>query len=95
MAASGKSRVGGYDVTCIRSIDKLREDELSGANLSDDEVIPPFSKVAMDSIEKFRVYFFCQKNSEKTFNELNSIHNTVLNIHRQSARQTAVKDFLN
>ncbi|GBM62207.1 hypothetical protein AVEN_209879-1, partial [Araneus ventricosus] len=41
------------------------EDKLSDANISDDEeVITPFFKDAMDSIEKLRTYFFCQKNSE-------------------------------
>ncbi|GBM20745.1 hypothetical protein AVEN_105970-1 [Araneus ventricosus] len=78
------------------TIDELIEGKLSGASLSDDEkVIPPFFKDAMDSIEKLPTYFFCQKNGEKLFNELNSIHNAVLNIHKQSIHQTTVKDFLN
>ncbi|GBN34004.1 hypothetical protein AVEN_144001-1 [Araneus ventricosus] len=51
-------------------------------------------KDAMDSTEKLE-HFFCQKNSEKTFIELNSIRNDVLNAHRQSARQSTVKDYLN
>ncbi|GBL77293.1 hypothetical protein AVEN_41738-1 [Araneus ventricosus] len=77
------------------TIDELIEDVLYGANLSDDEdVIPPFFKDSMDCIEKLRTYFR-QNNSEKTFNELNSIHNDELNTQRQSARQMAVKDFLN
>ncbi|GBN47745.1 hypothetical protein AVEN_139475-1, partial [Araneus ventricosus] len=59
-------------------IDELIEDKLSGADLSaDEEAIPPFFKDAMDSIEKLRAYFFSQKNNEKAFNELNSIHNDV------------------
>ncbi|GBM04706.1 hypothetical protein AVEN_44842-1 [Araneus ventricosus] len=78
------------------TIDELMEDKLSGANLSnDEEVIPPSLKDAMDSIEKLRIYFSCQKNSEKTFDEFYSIHNDLLITHRQSARQTTVKDFLN
>ncbi|GBL95087.1 hypothetical protein AVEN_188827-1 [Araneus ventricosus] len=76
--------------------DELIEDKLPGANLShDDEIIPPSFKYAVDSIEKLLTDFFCQKTSEKPFNDFNSVHNAVLNTHRQSARQTPVKDFLN
>ncbi|GBN69195.1 hypothetical protein AVEN_47916-1 [Araneus ventricosus] len=66
------------------TIDELIEDKLPGANLSDDEqVIPSFFKDAVDSIEKLGTHFFCQKNSEKIFNELNPIHDDVFNTHRQ------------
>ncbi|GBM62424.1 hypothetical protein AVEN_178250-1 [Araneus ventricosus] len=52
------------------TIDELNEDKLPGANLSNDEgVIPHFFKNAMDSIEELRTFFFCQKDSEKTFND--------------------------
>ncbi|GBN20917.1 hypothetical protein AVEN_64657-1, partial [Araneus ventricosus] len=64
------------DITTSKlfTIDELTEDNLSGANLSDDgEVIPHFFKDAEDSIEKVRTYLLCQKNSDKTFNKLNSI----------------------
>ncbi|GBN99259.1 hypothetical protein AVEN_83303-1 [Araneus ventricosus] len=61
----------------------------------EEDVIPPFFKDAMDSIEKLRTHSFCQKNSEKAFNELNLILNDVINTHRQSARQKTVTDFLN
>ncbi|GBN38808.1 hypothetical protein AVEN_21695-1 [Araneus ventricosus] len=75
--------------------DELIEGKLSGANLSDaEECIPPFFKDAMNPIEKLRTYFFCQKISEKAFNELHSIHNAVPDTLRQSARQTTIKDFL-
>ncbi|GBM20892.1 hypothetical protein AVEN_112984-1, partial [Araneus ventricosus] len=61
----------------------LIEDKLSGANLSDDgEVIPPFFKEPMDSVEKLQTHFFSQKNSAKTFKEHNLFHNAVLNTHR-------------
>ncbi|GBM77198.1 hypothetical protein AVEN_244051-1 [Araneus ventricosus] len=80
----------------LSRIDELLHDKLSGANLSDDEGIIPISfREAMDSTEKARTYFFCQKSSENKFNELNSIHNDSLITHKQSARQTTVKDFLN
>ncbi|GBN23902.1 hypothetical protein AVEN_164940-1 [Araneus ventricosus] len=83
-------------ISKLFKIDKLIEDILSGANLSDEEdVIPPSLKDAMDNIEKPQSYFFCQNNSEKTFNKLNSTHNALPNTHRRSARQTTVKDFLN
>ncbi|GBN73001.1 hypothetical protein AVEN_66646-1, partial [Araneus ventricosus] len=55
-------------------IDELIQDKLCSDNLRDDEdVIPPFFKDAMDSIGKLRTYFPRQKNSKKTFNELNSM----------------------
>ncbi|GBM43876.1 hypothetical protein AVEN_174444-1 [Araneus ventricosus] len=57
------------------TIDELMEEKLPGANLSYGEVIPPSFKEAMESTEKLRTNFFRQKNSEKAFNELNSIHN--------------------
>ncbi|GBO04499.1 hypothetical protein AVEN_253103-1, partial [Araneus ventricosus] len=75
------------DITTSKSftIDESTEDKLPDANLRDDEdVIPPFFKDAMDSIEKLRSYYFCQKSNEKTFNELNSIHSDV---HTQSDNQ--------
>ncbi|GBN27625.1 hypothetical protein AVEN_120489-1 [Araneus ventricosus] len=75
----------------LLAIDELIEDKLAGSNLSDDEkVIPPFFKDAMDSIEKLRTHFFCEKNIEETFNEINSIHNAVLNIPGQSVRLKTV-----
>ncbi|GBO27983.1 hypothetical protein AVEN_214960-1 [Araneus ventricosus] len=78
------------------TIVELEEEKLTGANLSDDsEVVPPFLKDAMGSIGKLSIYFFCQRNGERTLNELNSIHNHVVNTHIQSARQTMVQDFLN
>ncbi|GBO00512.1 hypothetical protein AVEN_132809-1 [Araneus ventricosus] len=44
------------------TIDELTEEKLSGADLRDDEeVIPPSFRDAMDSIEKLRTHFFCQK----------------------------------
>lgn len=45
----------------------------------------------MDSIKNLRTYFICQNSSEKSFSELNSIHNVTLNNHRQSARQTMIE----
>ncbi|GBO08657.1 hypothetical protein AVEN_144673-1 [Araneus ventricosus] len=76
----------------LLEIDELIEDKLSDDNLSyDDEVIPPFFKDTMDSIEKLGTYFFCQKNNEKIFNEVTSIHNVAVNSHRQSARETTVQ----
>ncbi|GBM01850.1 hypothetical protein AVEN_218971-1 [Araneus ventricosus] len=77
------------------TIDELMEDKLSDANLGDDEeVVPPFCKDALDSIEKLQAHFFCEKNNEILFNELNSIHNALLNTYKQSACQTTVNDFL-
>ncbi|GBM45176.1 hypothetical protein AVEN_271764-1, partial [Araneus ventricosus] len=71
------------------TIDELIEAKLSGANLSDDEEnIPPFFKDAVGSSEKLLTYFFCEKNGGNTLNEVNSVHNEVLNTHSQSARQT-------
>ncbi|GBO39018.1 hypothetical protein AVEN_242803-1 [Araneus ventricosus] len=45
-----------------------------------EEVILTSIKDAMDSIGKLRTYFFCEKNNETTFYEINSRHNAVLNI---------------
>ncbi|GBL53524.1 hypothetical protein AVEN_205351-1, partial [Araneus ventricosus] len=61
------------------TIDELVEEKLAGANLKDDEAISPFFKGAMDSTEKFRTYFFGQKNSENE--SMNLIHNYELNTH--------------
>ncbi|GBM78509.1 hypothetical protein AVEN_141606-1 [Araneus ventricosus] len=59
--------------------EELIEDNLSGANLNgDEEVIPPPFRDAMNSIDKLRTHFFSQKNSEKSFNDLYSIHNALL-----------------
>lgn len=83
------------------TVDQLIENKLSGDKVSEDEdeceeVTPPSFQDAMDSIEKLRTYFVCQNStSEKTFNELNSIHNAVLNTRRQSERQTTITDFFN
>lgn len=82
------------------TVDQLIENKLSGANLSDDEdecdeVSSPSFQDALDSIEKLRTYFVCQNTSEKTFNELNSIHNAVLNTRRQRECQTTITDFFN
>ena len=65
------------------TVDDLIDDKLLVANLSDDEeeceeVSPPSFKDAIDSIEKLRTYFVYQNTSEKTFHELNSIHNAVI-----------------
>ena len=80
------------------TIDQLIENKLSGIDSSDnedecEEVIPPSFQDVMDSIEKLRTYFACQNTTEKTFNELNSIHNAVLKAHRQSQRQSVITDF--
>ena len=65
------------------TVDELINDKLMGANLSDDdeeeyeEISSPSFKDAIDYIEKLRSYFVYQNTSEKTFHELNSIHNAV------------------
>ncbi|GBM02576.1 hypothetical protein AVEN_178506-1 [Araneus ventricosus] len=70
------------------TVDELVEDKVYDANLSDDgEVIPPSFKGVMYCIEKFRTYFFCQNNGEKTINELYLIHNYVLNPFRDSGHK--------
>ncbi|GBN49628.1 hypothetical protein AVEN_206581-1 [Araneus ventricosus] len=71
-------------------MDELIEEKSSGANLIDDEIIPPSFKDAIDFDEKLRTHFFCQKTSEKTFNEINSIHNAVLNTRILTLRSQLV-----
>ncbi|GBN09105.1 hypothetical protein AVEN_162070-1 [Araneus ventricosus] len=75
-------------ISQLFTVRELVEEKLTDANLSEDEevIAPSF----------IRTYFFRQKSSEKTFDELDSIHNDVPNSHRQSTQQrTTVKDFLN
>ncbi|GBN04744.1 hypothetical protein AVEN_253290-1 [Araneus ventricosus] len=77
----------------LLSIDELIEHKLPGANLDDYEDVIPYSfKDAMDAIEELRAFSFCQKNSEKTVKELNSIHNAELDTHRQSAHHTMIEE---
>lgn len=75
----------------------MLEDKLPSANLSDGEeeceVIPLSTNDAIDNINKLRNYFVCENTSEKTSNELNWIYKAILNIHGQSAGQTAIKGF--
>ncbi|GBL97638.1 hypothetical protein AVEN_49143-1 [Araneus ventricosus] len=76
------------------TIDELIEDKLSDANLNDgeecEEVIPPSFNGARYCIEKLQFYFICPKTNAKSLNELNSIPNAVINIHRKLAHQMTV-----
>lgn len=76
--------------------DVFTTDAIIKANLNSDENAcekvtppPPPFKDKMDSSEKFLIF---QNTSEKTFCELNTIHNAVFNTPPQSAHQTKIKN---
>ncbi|GBL77380.1 hypothetical protein AVEN_41795-1 [Araneus ventricosus] len=56
----------GQSMTYVKcDKDELIEDKLLGANLNDDEVIPPFFRDAMDNIEKFELVAFVKSIVKK------------------------------
>ena len=69
------------------TVDDSTDDILMGANESVDEeeceeISPSSFKGAIDKVEKLKPYFVYQNTNEKTFHELNSIHNAVINAQK-------------
>ncbi|XP_042898736.1 tigger transposable element-derived protein 6-like [Parasteatoda tepidariorum] len=57
------------------------------------QIVPPTFQDAMNSIETLRTYFLYHNTSDKFFQDLDSLHRSLIKAQRQSSHQTTVDNF--